>query len=285
MFSLTEQQIDQFNDDGFLIVDRLIDDETVERLRACYDRLFRGEFETGILPDEVNWQEGTGDPSLTRQICNGWKADRDIADVVLREDLGKAITQLSDWRGARIMQDNVIWKPIGTRPLGHHQDCAYLSWFTPTAMLSCWVAMDETSAEGGTIEFVRGSHKWRHLPPEGEFHGPEEYRKYMEIAAEKEGVEPEIVYVEVKPGGGSFHHGWTWHGSGHNKATRPRRSLVLHAIPGVAEYVPENLSEGNGPVYGRYKRLGDNVMDENNFPILWTEDGYRTPGITTFLQR
>lgn len=127
MFSLTDEQINQFNEDGFLIVDRLVDDETVERLRACYDRLFRGEFETGILPDEVNWQEAWGDPSLTRQICNGWKADRDIAEIVLREDLGKAITQLSGWPGTRIMQDNVIWKPVGTRPLGHHQDSAYLS--------------------------------------------------------------------------------------------------------------------------------------------------------------
>lgn len=145
--------------------------------------------------------------------------------------------------------------------------------------------MDETSADGGTIEFVRGSHKWKHLPPEGEFHGPEEYRKYMEIAAEKEGVEPEIVYVEVKPGGGSFHHGWTWHGSGHNKATRPRRSLVLQGIPSNSEYVPDKLNEGNGPIYGRYKRLGDNTMDENNFPILWRDDGYRTPGIDTYLER
>ena len=47
MFSVTPDQIDRFNEDGVLIVDRLIDDETVETLRACYDRLFRGEFETG----------------------------------------------------------------------------------------------------------------------------------------------------------------------------------------------------------------------------------------------
>ena len=47
--------------------------------------------------------------------------------------------------------------------------------------------------------------------PEGEFHGPEKYRKYMEIAAKREGVEPEIVYIEVPKAGGSFHHGWTWH--------------------------------------------------------------------------
>ena len=126
MFNVTQEQIEQFNEDGFLIVDRLIDDETIETIRECFERLFRGEFETGVRPDEVNWQMETGDPSLARQICNGWKADRDIAGTVLREDLGKAIAILGGWPGSRIMIDNVIWKPSGARSLGHHQDSAYL---------------------------------------------------------------------------------------------------------------------------------------------------------------
>ena len=285
MFNVTPEQIQQFNADGFLIVDQLVDEPAVERLRDCFDRLFRGEFETGVTPDEVNWQQGTGDPSLTRQICNGWKADRDIADVVLRQDIGKAIADLGAWPGTRVMIDNVLWKPAGTRPLGYHQDSAYLDWYNPSDLLSCWIALDETTADGGTIEFVRGSHKWKHSMPEGEFHGPEEYRKYMEQAAEREGVEPEIVYIEVPKGGGSFHHGWTWHGSGHNRATKPRRSLVLHAMRSDTEYVPEHLNQGTGCIYSRYKRLADNIIDENFFPILWRNDGYRTPGIADFLSR
>lgn len=285
MFSVTPEQIDQFNEDGFLVVEHLIDEPEVASIRTCFERLFRGEFETGVRPDEVNWQEATGDLSLTRQICNGWKADRQIASIVLREDLGKAIAELGDWPGTRIMIDNVICKPPGTRPLGYHQDNAYLKWYSPSDLLSCWIALDDTTAAGGTIEFVRGSHKWSHSMPEGEFHGPDEYRKYMEIAAAREGVDPEIVYVEVPQGGGSFHHGWTWHGSGYNQANLPRRSLVLHAMRCDTEYVPEHLNQGTGCIYSRYKRLADNVIDENFFPVLWRKDGYRTPGLAEFLSR
>ncbi len=285
MFSVTREQIDQFNEDGFLVVENLLDNATVEKTRACYERLFRGEFETGVTPDEVNWQVETGDPSLTRQICNAWKADRDIAEIVLREDLGRALAELGGWSGTRIMIDNVLWKPPGTRPLGYHQDSAYLDWYTPSDLLSCGMQLDGTSADGGTVEFVRGSHKWAHALPEGEFHGPELYRKYMQIAARREGVEPEIVYVEVPPGGASFHHGWTWHGSGYNKATRPRRALVLHAMRSDVEYVPEHLQQGTGHIYSRYKRLADNIIDENYFPILWRNDGYRTPAIDDYLAR
>ncbi|MBE30530.1 MAG: phytanoyl-CoA dioxygenase family protein, partial [Acidiferrobacteraceae bacterium] len=54
MFRLSTQQKSDFDRDGFLIVERLIDDDTVERLRDSFDALFRGEFETGVRPDEVN---------------------------------------------------------------------------------------------------------------------------------------------------------------------------------------------------------------------------------------
>src|SRR3546814_7166227 len=57
----------------------------------------------GVWPDEVNWQEGRSDPTLTRQICNGWKANRAIANVVLREDFGRAIAKMGGWPGTRII--------------------------------------------------------------------------------------------------------------------------------------------------------------------------------------
>ena len=96
---LSQHQIDQFREDGFLVVANLLDLETVEVLRQRFECLFRGEFETGISPDEVNWQVGQSDPSLTRQICNGWKADSMIARTVLRRDLGREIAHLANWPG------------------------------------------------------------------------------------------------------------------------------------------------------------------------------------------
>lgn len=283
---LSDEQVAMFHRNGFLLAQELIDTATVERLRERYERLFRGEWETGVMPDEVNWQQGKSREDLTRQICNGWKADRAVAKVVLREDFGRAVARLAGWPGARIMIDNVLWKPAGARPLGYHQDNSYLEWFTPSELLSVWVALDDTSALGGTMELVRGSHHWHHAPPAGEFHGPEAYRAEMEAAAAREGVTPDIVPVEVPAGGGSFHHGWTWHGSGFNRNPRggaPRRALVLHAMSSAARYVPSRFWQGTGPIYARYRRFGSDEMDENHFPVLWREDGYRTPGLDEFI--
>ena len=46
-------------------------------------RLFDGEYETGIRPDEVNWVKGRDPEDRTRQIWNGWRADTVIAAQVL----------------------------------------------------------------------------------------------------------------------------------------------------------------------------------------------------------
>ena len=281
---LSDQQAAIFEKDGFLIVDDLIDEDTATRLCRSYDRMFRGKFETGILPDEVNWQEGRNSDEFTRQICNGWKGDRTVAATVLRADIGRAVARLAGWPGVRVMQDNVIWKPPGAKSLGYHQDNAYLSWISPPEIVSCWIALDATTATGGTMELVRGSHAWAPGGIEGEFHAPADYRKYMEKAAAAEGVTPDIVPVVVPRCGGSFHHGWTWHGSGPNTGPNPRRSLVVHMMSSEAEYEPAHLGEGTGPIYGRYRKFASREMDENHFPIVWAADGRRTPGIDAYLE-
>tara|TARA_B100000700_G_scaffold299112_1_gene365832 strand:- start:22802 stop:23677 length:876 start_codon:yes stop_codon:yes gene_type:complete len=271
---------ERFDADGFARVDRLVDDAVVEALRDRFDRLFRGEFETGVTPDEVNWQQGTGDPALTRQLCNGWKADRLVAAVVLSSSLGEALARLAGWPGARIIQDNLLWKPPSAFPVGFHRDNAYLPWYRPQEMATCWIALDPATTLGGTIEFARGSHQWATgAEPAMEFHAPENYRASMEQAAIAEGIEPEVVPLEVATGGGSFHHGWIWHGSNANRSDLHRRALVLHCASSDARFHRPGFDDGNGPVYTRYAQPNDDYMDEAHFPILWRQDGYRTAGL------
>ena len=269
-----------FASDGFALVDRLVSEEMVVALHDRFYRLFRGEFETGVPPDEVNWQEGTGDPTLTRQLCNAWRADRLVASVVLSSALGEALARLAGWPGARIIQDNALWKPPGARSVGFHRDNAYLAWYQPREMATCWIALDPASPVSGTLCFIRGSHKWStDGDPAMEFHGPEHHRAPMEAAAIAEGLVPELVPVEVPAGGGSFHHGWTWHGSDANRSDVHRRTLVLHCASSEARFHRPGCADGNGPIYTQYAHADDDMMDEAHFPVLWTANGYRSPGL------
>ena len=281
-FELTDDQAETFARDGFVVVERLIDPALARRALERYEDLFSGRFETGLYPDEWNWRPGVHPADLTRQICNGWKSDREIARVVLRPDIGRACARLGGWRGARLSQDNVLWKPPGGKALGFHQDSSYEQWAVPSEWVSCWIALEDTTASQGTVEYVRGSHRWsRRWGMIEEFHGPDDPHAELLQAAAAHGVEPELVPVEVPAGGGAFHDGWTWHGSGVNRSDAPRRSLVAHCMSSDARFHPETT----GYLYSRYKRFGDETMDESFFPITWRQDGYRSPFLEPYLDR
>jgi len=270
--NLTEAQRKAFDRDGFTIVEDVLSPPQIEAARARFEPLFRGTFETGLQPDEWNWREGRDDPSLTRQICNGWKSDRTIASIVLRADIGRACAALRGWPGARINQDNVIWKPPGARPLGFHQDDSYQGWIEPAEMMTCWITLDDTSAERGTIEYVRGSHLWPLSPPIAQFHAPDDPLSDLMRAASAVEARPAFFAIEVPAGTAVLHHGRTWHGSRDNRGHSPRRSVVAHCASSAARFHPSEV----GPIYGRYRRAGTLEMDESFFPVLWREDGYRT---------
>jgi ectoine hydroxylase-related dioxygenase (phytanoyl-CoA dioxygenase family) len=269
---LSDEQVESFHADGFLIVEEgFISDATVELLRERFDALFAGEYGTGIAPDEVNWKEGRDPEDRTRQICNGWRADDSIAAQVLSERTGQLASQLMGYRGARMLQDNCLWKPPGAKSLGMHQDGSFADYLVPAEMITCWVALDDTRAQGGTIEYVRGSHRWPKAPPSrGEFHAPEDWLAPAREAAP--GGELDLVPVVVKAGGATFHHSLTFHGSGANEATTHRRAIVSHLIPVETRFHPDNVDL----VYSRYRRRGDLSLDESFFPVLWDESGGRS---------
>lgn len=274
MIELEPGHVEAFARDGFVVVENALDAATIERARARFAPLFRGEFETGLEPDEWNWRDGRDRPDLTRQICNAWKADTVIAEIVLREDVGRACAVLRGWRGARINQDNVIWKPPGARALGFHQDDSYQGWIVPGELMTCWITLDDTRADQGTIEYVRGSHVWAVAPMIDQFHAPDDPLKDLLVAAARAGVaQPEIVPIEVPAGSAVLHHGRTWHGSRSNAGAGHRRAVVSHCCSSEAAFHPTTIA----PVYGRYRRHGTLAMDESFFPITWREDGYRSP--------
>ena len=272
---LSAEQVATFDRDGFLIVEEgLVSERALEALRARYERLFEGDYETGIKPDEVNWVPGRDPEDRTRQICNGWRADNVVAAQVLSERTARLTAQLARYRGVRILQDNVLWKPPGTKAIGFHQDGSYADYLVPAEMITCWVSLHDTTADGGPIAYVRGSHRWPKSPPaRSQFHAPDDWLAPARDAA-PEGEELEVVPVVVKAGGGSFHHGLTWHGSAPNTSGEvARMALVSHFVPVETRFHETHVDV----TYSRYRKRGDLSLDESFFPVVWDETGYRTP--------
>ncbi len=149
-------------------------------------------------------------------------------------------------------------------------------------MLTCWITLDDTKAHQGTIEYVRGSHRWPVAPPIKQFHAPDDPLSDLYPAAKAAGMEKyEIVPIEIPAGAAVFHHGRTWHGSRDNKGDKPRRAVIAHCISSAARFHPSDISY----IYSRYKKAGSVEMDESYFPVLWRDDGYRTAWLDDYIKR
>ena len=108
-------------------------------------------FETGVEPDEWNWRSDRGPHDVTRQICNAWKSDKLIKQLVCNPVIGECISKLMGWNGARLIQDNVLWKPPQGKPLNYHQDAAYDDWIIPQTMATCWITLDDAYIDNGGL--------------------------------------------------------------------------------------------------------------------------------------
>jgi phytanoyl-CoA hydroxylase len=83
LLNISEDDLDRFHRDGFLIVECLLTNERLAALRESFPKLFAGNFATGVYPDEWYWREGMSLPDVTRHMANAWKADLSIAKLAL----------------------------------------------------------------------------------------------------------------------------------------------------------------------------------------------------------
>ena len=261
----TPEQAEAYRRDGFLVVEQWLDAEEVERVRERFHRCFEHEWETGLAPDEVNYDPATTPPDRTRQLCNVWKADRVLAATVLDARIAEFGAALAGLPGLRLIQDNMIWKPPSGKALLCHQDAAYLEFLDPPNMTTCWMALDDTRADTGTIFYVRGSNHWRRAGKGGTFHAPDDWLAHVRDHLPP-GEELELVPIEVPAGGAAFHTGWTFHGSPPNeRADAERRSIISHMISTATRW-----SDGPPhPIYSRYRRPGEYELDDAFFPVMW----------------
>ena len=280
--ALQDADVARFRRTGFLVVENVLSAERIAHLRESFPKLFAGKFDTGVYPDEWYWRDGMSLPDITRHMANAWKADLTLARLVLSAEIGCAAARLAGWPGARLGQDTIWWKPPGAKPVAYHQDSSFMNFLDPPQTVTCWVTLDDTHREAGTLEYAPGSHLWPLTPMPDEFHAPEDYRAQMRAAAAASGAEPpDPAYIEVPAGSCVLHAGEIWHGSGHNRTgDRMRRSIGVHLLPEAVCFSDRH----GGYIYRRYQRTGERALDESFFPVLWSERGYRTGWLDAYCE-
>ena len=111
--------------------------------------------------------------------------------------------------------------------IGWHQDRRFWTrWKEGSELFTAWVALSDVTSESGPMRFARGSNRWGFMD-QSDFYA-QDHEEQREAIAVPDGETWEEVAAILPPGGASFHHNLTYHGSGPNLSTQMRRSLAIH---------------------------------------------------------
>jgi phytanoyl-CoA hydroxylase len=230
---LTVEQIAQYQRSGFVNGGPVLDDATVETLQAEVLRVI-ADRQNPAVPQPVRLANLSGDEAHPIwQIVNIWEASPAFKALVTNPKIAEMAAQLSGARSLRIWHDQIQYKPkeLGGR-LHWHQDSPLWRTLQPKdAQITAWVALDDAEADNGCMYMVPGSHRWGDQQaqidtlPDGALL-PEDF----------EGHAVHFVMCPVKRGHVHFHHSLTWHGSGTNHSSRPRRAIAIHYMTDRTRY-------------------------------------------------
>jgi len=267
---LTEEQIRQFDEVGFLKGDVVLSDDEVERLRVELDMVMEGKtvkkpvLNRNML-DNSHYGMNITKKETVVQIVNIWMASEAFLEHAKNRTLCEEVAQLCRTDTLRIWHDQIQYKPPVTGgPTHWHQDHPLWPLIQPADLVSAWVALDDATVENGCMWMVPGSHKWgnqqAYLSSDENFMP---FHKKPELLPE--GAYVEAVPFEIKKGQVGYHHCLTWHGSPHNRSERKRRAIAVHYMPGHIVFSPT----GKHPMEPYIEVKPGEVLAGEGFPVVY----------------
>src|SRR6478735_6362909 len=227
-YKLSQEQIDFFNENGFIGGIKMLDDDQIERLRNELNDLTDPNSPGHGLFYEFHSNESADANTILFHALGAWRITPAYHDVLWNPRFVVAASQLLGDKPVRFWHDQLFYKPAKKGGVvAWHQDYSYWTRTKPLAHLTCWCGLDDSIQQNGCLQYVPGSHRWGLLDKPnlaGDLLG------IMDYLNEEQKKEFKPVHVEVKAGEAIFHHSLTLHGSGENKSNQARRAFVINAF-------------------------------------------------------
>lgn len=241
-FSLSAEQIEFFNENGYLTGIKILSDEQIEILRVELDDLMKPEQAANPLFYEYHHNESTDKNKILFHALGAWRVSSAFHDLLFHPALSVPASQILGGR-VRFWHDQIFVKPARDGGVvAWHQDYSYWTRTVPMAHLTCWIGLDNSTVENGCVHYVPRSHRWNLLPRGNLANDMDEILRVLSDE-QKQAFQP--VAVELKKGEASFHHPLMIHGSFENYSDRPRRAAVINVFrDGVISDTDEPLLAG-----------------------------------------
>jgi ectoine hydroxylase-related dioxygenase (phytanoyl-CoA dioxygenase family) len=266
---LLQEQIEKYQNDGFLVIEDFLSPEELEFWRTALDEAVakRGG---NKMPDrkEVYGKGDDADKSyydnVFTQLINLWQDNDKMRQIMLDARLGKMAAQLAGVDGIRIWHDQALVKAPWANATSWHLDTPYWS-FSDRRALSIWVALDDATYQNGCLFFIPESYHSTSFenPGIGKNMGAI-FQTYPEFKSSKS------VAAPMKAGSCSFHNGLTIHGAHANMTSGFRRAMTC-------AYMPDgNTFNGIQNILNDEQianlKVGNLLEDNNQNPLIYSRN-------------
>lgn len=258
-FSLAQEQIDYYQENRFIKLKQLLDEETISFFnQAITQRVDSMNTETTPLEERSTY----GKAFL--QLFNLWRSDDIIKELVFSQRLAKVATDLMQTKGARLYHDQALFKEGGGGITPWHADQYYWPLETDKT-ITAWIPLQATPLALGPLEFSAGSHQiseGRELEIGDE--SEQLIQKKLRVTDFKHIIEP-FDLGEV-----SFHSGWVFHRAGANSTNQTRKVMtIIYMDKDMRLKAPDNQNQINDwNTWCPGAKIGDIISTPLN-PVLF----------------
>lgn len=250
---LNDLQLTQYHEDGYVIPDFRLSEETLEAIRSDHDRLLEKHPEfLNYCPTVLAYDLSFLNYARTPEVL-------DMVGQVLGPNF--ALWNSSFFAKPALNGQETPW----------HQDGEYWP-IRPLATCTVWIAIDDATPENGCLQLIRGSHKDRKLKKHTTNDSPD-LTLHQEILR-SEYDESQTVDLILEAGQMSLHDIFMVHGSAANHSAKPRRGMTLRFMPTssvfdreVANELHQKIGVSNHAYRTLYLMRGIDESGKNDFSM------------------
>lgn len=256
--ALSQKQIDQFQEDGFLLVEDFFAHDELDGFGEAVDQaVARRTSDDGRRFAEKNLYEQT-----FVQCMRLWEDHPGVRPFTFHSKLCEAAADLLQTDCVRLWHDQALYKEAGGRKTDAHLDYPFWPVDRPE-LVSVWIPFQDVESDGGMMSYVQGSHNMgiTEFVDIGQLRGGEPH----DLLGNPEVSSRELVSVPARKGSAIFHHASTIHAADANKGGATRRVFTV-------AYIADGRRRSWGEPYFSLDRdeiqTGEKIAGPG-FPIAW----------------
>lgn len=255
---LSRQQVEQFEADGFLLVDDFFTEDELDHVGRAVDNAvaYRTSDDRRSLSDKNLYEQ------TFVQCMRLWEDRPDVRPFTFHPKLCAAAAALLQVDCVRLWHDQALYKEPGGRQTDAHLDFPFWP-VVETDLVSVWIPFQDVQPGGGMMSYVQGSHRigFTEFVDIGQLRGGEA----VDLLAEPQIADLPLVPVPARRGAAIFHHACTIHTADRNETHAARRVFT-------AAYMADGLHRSRDDAYFALDRddikTGDVVVGPGH-PVAW----------------